>query len=166
MRLLFISILSICISCSPTNSKQQDVNSPNIVFLLVDDLGYSDVGYMGHKEGLRTPNIDALAKSGRIFTQAYAAAPVCSPTRTSILTGKSPASLKLTCHIPGLPMEQYFERQHKGKSIEEAFFKDYLPIEEVTIADELKKKGYATGFFGKWHLAGSGSARSKSEGGH
>lgn len=144
------------------NTQNSDVQ-PNIVFILVDDLGYSDVGYMGHKD-LNTPNIDKLSKSGMTFTQAYAAAPVCSPTRASILTGKSPATLKLTCHIPGLPMEQYFDRQHKGKSLKEAFFIDHLPVEEVTIADELKDNGYTTGFFGKWHLAGSGSARSKSDG--
>lgn len=162
--IFYIFISSICITCKPIDSTDQDVKMPNVVFILVDDLGYSDVGYMGHKAELCTPNIDALAESGMVFTQAYAAAPVCSPTRASILTGKSPAALRLTCHIPGLPMGQYFELQHRGKNLEEAFFKDHLPIDEVTIADELKKKGYATGFFGKWHLAGSGSARSQSDG--
>ena len=161
---LYISILSILTACTPTTQRQQDIDLPNIVFILVDDLGYSDVGYMNHKEGLNTPNINALAKSGRVFTQAYAAAPVCSPTRASILTGKSPASLKLTCHIPGLPMEQYLERQHKGKSMQEALFIDHLPISKVTIADMLKANGYTTGFLGKWHLAGSGSARNNADG--
>lgn len=137
---------------------------PNFVFILVDDLGYSDVDYMNHKPGINTPNIDKLAKNGKVFTQAYAAAPVCSPTRASILTGKSPASLQLTCHIPGLPMGQYLERQHKGKLMHEAFFIDHLPISEVTMADVLKANGYATGFFGKWHLAGSGSARNNNDG--
>ncbi|WP_277483442.1 sulfatase [Catalinimonas alkaloidigena] len=140
------------------------VERPNIVFILVDDLGYSDVGYMKHKAGLRTPNIDRLAEKGKIFTQAYAAAPVCSPTRASILTGKSPASLQLTCHIPGLPMEGYLERQHKGKSLREAYFLDHLSLAEVTLSEVLQEHGYTTGFFGKWHLAGSGSARSNSEG--
>lgn len=162
---LFFCVIPLCLCCSSDTKRTQAEasNPPNIVFILVDDLGYSDVGYMGYKK-VSTPNIDQLAKSGKIFTQAYAAASVCSPTRASILTGKSPAALKLTCHIPGLPMDQYFERQHKGKSVKEAYFKDHLPLEEVTIADELKKKGYVTGFFGKWHLAGSGSSRSKSDG--
>lgn len=151
------------IVCGCDNTKDT-IEQPNIVFILVDDLGYSDVGYMPYKEGLNTPSIDQLAKSGKVFTQAYAAAPVCSPTRASILTGKSPAALKLTCHIPGLPMEQYFERQHKGKSIREAFFMDHLPLEEVTFAEVLKANGYRTGFFGKWHLAGAGSASSQSNG--
>ncbi|MCM4155780.1 sulfatase [Gramella sp. AN32] len=164
-------ILRVCISLLVLLSLAQGEcqhntkpDSPNIVFILVDDLGYSDVGYMGYKKGLNTPNIDQLAKNGRIFAQAYAAAPVCSPTRASILTGKSPAELKLTCHIPGLPMAQYLERQHKGKSLKEAFFIDHLLLEEVTLAEALKSHGYKTGFFGKWHLSGSGSARSNSEG--
>ncbi len=137
---------------------------PNVVFILVDDLGYSDVGYMNHKLGIQTPNIDALAASGWIFTEAYAAAPVCSPTRASILTGKSPAALKTTCHIPGRDMESYLALQNKGHRLQEAFFLEQLPLEEVTIAELLKDHGYTTGFFGKWHLAGSGSAFGNSEG--
>lgn len=161
---MVIRLFILCIAASLLGCHPKEENRPNIVFVLVDDLGYSDVGYMGFKEGLHTPNIDRLAQSGKVFTQAYAAAPVCSPTRASILTGKSPASLQLTCHIPGLPMDQYFQRQHKGKAIEEAYFKDHLPLAEETIAEVLKTSGYATGFLGKWHLAGSGSARSKSDG--
>lgn len=164
MRLLLILILFGISSCMFKDQKVESKKDPNIVFILVDDLGYSDVGYMGNKDGLNTPNIDQLAKNGMVFNQAYAAAPVCSPTRVSILTGKSPAALKLTCHIPGLPMDQYLDRQHEGKTLKEAYFKDHLATSEVTIADELQKNGYATGFFGKWHLAGSGSARSKSDG--
>lgn len=122
-------ILTLCIIYGCTNQKlTQELTQPNIVFILVDDLGYSDVGYLGYKENLNTPNIDKLAKYGKVFTQAYTAAPVCSPTRASVLTGKSPAALKLTCHIPGLPMDQYFERQHEGKNIKEAFFRDNLPL--------------------------------------
>lgn len=162
--LLFTLFIVGCLSKSTGQVAQAINNSPNIVFILVDDLGYSDVGYMNYKPGINTPNIDKLAQNGKVFTQAYAAAPVCSPTRASILTGKSPATLKLTCHIPGLPMDQYFARQYKGKSLKEGFFIDHLPITELTIADQLKSNGYATGFFGKWHLAGSGSARSKTDG--
>lgn len=129
----------------------------NFVLILADDLGYSDVGYMNQKPELHTPNIDNLAKNGMVFTNAYASCPVCSPTRASLLTGKYPATLNLTCHIPGAGMEDYLKRLNKGKKLKEAFFINYLPLEEITIAEVLKEKGYTTGFIGKWHLAGDGS---------
>ncbi len=91
------------------NRLQEKKAQPNIVLILADDLGYSDVGYMHYKEGIRTPNIDRLAISGMVFSDAYAACTVCSPTRASLMTGKYPATLKLTNHIPGKPMEAYLE---------------------------------------------------------
>lgn len=152
------ALLFLMFSCKNAEKTTKETKKPNILFILVDDLGYSDVGYMNHKEGLHTPNIDKLAEDGLVFTEAYTAAPVCSPTRASILTGKSPAALKLTCHIPGRDMKGYLERQNKDKHAQEAYFLDHLPLEEETIAEVLKTNGYTTGFFGKWHLAGSGSA--------
>ncbi|GLR19877.1 sulfatase [Portibacter lacus] len=113
---------------------------------------------MNQKHGVTTPNIDKLAKSGMVFTNAYASCPVCSPTRASILTGKSPASLKMTCHIPGMGMEKYLKQRNKGKKLMEAEFIDHLPLSEVTFAEVLKDNGYRTAFLGKWHLAGEGSA--------
>ena len=145
------------LSCKSEKQSSKKNSKPNILFVLVDDLGASDVGYINKKAHLNTPNINKLAETGKVFTQAYAAAPVCSPTRASVITGKSPAALKLTCHIPGRDMEGYLQRQNKGKNIQEAFFLDHLPLEEQTIAEVLKSNGYTTGFFGKWHLAGSGS---------
>lgn len=132
-------------------------DQPNILFILADDLGYADVSYIGTKKGISTPHIDALAVESMLFTNAYAASPVCSPTRASIMTGKYPSSLKLTCHIPGMGMEKYLHQRSKGKLLMEANFIDRLPLDEVTIAEVLKKNGYRTGFFGKWHLAGEGS---------
>jgi arylsulfatase A-like enzyme len=131
---------------------------PNIVFIVVDDLGYSDVEYSNYKEGILTPNINRIVENGMLFTDAYAAAPVCSPTRASIMTGKSPAALKLTCHIPGQGIESYLAIKNKGTKLKEAFFIDHLPLEELTIAEVLKEQGYKTGYIGKWHLAGDGSA--------
>jgi arylsulfatase A-like enzyme len=141
--------------------KKQKTQLPNIVLIFVDDLGYSDVGYMNQKPGIETPNIDNLTKSGMVFTNAYASCPVCSPTRASLLTGLYPATLKLTCHIPGLGMEEYLEKQNKGKKLKEAFFLDHLPEKELTIAEVLKGQGYATAYIGKWHLGGEGSIYTK-----
>nr|WP_262910769.1 sulfatase [Wocania arenilitoris] len=143
--------------CKSPNSKP--TLKPNIVFIIVDDLGYSDVGYMNQKPEVQTPNIDKLAKSGMVFTNAYAASPVCSPTRASIFTGKYPATLQLTCHIPGVGMKPYLARRNKDKKLMEAAFIDRLPREELTFAEVLKEHGYKTAFLGKWHLAGEGSQK-------
>jgi len=161
---IFILMVLVLTSCKNNENLSEIVAKPNIVFILVDDLGYSDIAYMKQKKHLNTPNIDKLAATGKVFTRAYAAAPVCSPTRASILTGKSPAALKITCHIPGRDMEGYLKLQNKGKHIKEAYFLDHLPLEEKTIAEVLQSNGYATGFLGKWHLAGSGSIFSETDG--
>jgi arylsulfatase A-like enzyme len=109
--------------------------------VLVDDLGWADVACFGSKF-YETPNIDALAKSGVKMTSAYAACPVCSPTRGSIMTGKYPARTDTT---------DYFGGRRKGKLLP-APYKHYLPLEEVTIAEAMKAHGYRTFFAGKWHL--------------
>jgi arylsulfatase A-like enzyme len=112
-------------------------NRPNFVFFLIDDLGWKDLGCYG-SEFYETPNIDRLAQEGMLFTDAYAACPVCSPTRASIMTGKYPARLGITQWI--------------GGSDEPTAYRHEMPLEEVTIAEALKEAGYATGFVGKWHL--------------
>ncbi|MEZ5432433.1 MAG: sulfatase-like hydrolase/transferase [Verrucomicrobiales bacterium] len=121
---------------------------PNILLIMVDDLGWTDLHCQGNAR-LSTPNIDRLAGQGMRFTDAYAAAPVCSPTRAAVLTGQSPARLRITNHIPDRPG---FAR--KDAVLVSAPMLDHLPTEAVTIAELLKKSGYATAFFGKWHLAG------------
>ena len=116
----------------------------NFVFFLIDDMGWTDVGCFGstyHK----TPNIDCLASEGMKFTDAYAACPVCSPTRASILTGKYPARLNLTEWIPGLPP------QPSEKIMSTEYLRE-LPLEELTIAEALKQAGYISASIGKWHL--------------
>jgi len=145
--------------CAGEDTRQQ---KPNILFILVDDLGWADVGYQNTSIKV-TPQIDRLAKEGVVFGNAYAA-PVCSPSRAEIMTGRSPATLKLTSHIPGVGFEAYYKTKLKltpKSRLWEAEIRDHLPLDEVTIAEVLKQHGYKTGFFGKWHLAGTGSQINK-----
>jgi len=120
---------------------------PNIVFILADDLGWSDLACYGDKFH-ETPNIDRLAEQGMRFTDAYAACAVCSPTRASIMTGKYPARLHLTDWLPGLP-------DRPNHQLSRPQIQKFLPLEEYTVAEALKAGGYQTGFFGKWHLGES-----------
>jgi uncharacterized sulfatase len=127
-------------------SKESKYNKPkpNFLFILADDLGWSQLGCYGSKF-YETPNIDRLATEGMRFTDAYAACPVCSPTRASIMTGKYPARLHLTDFIAG---GSFFYEKYKQPE-----WQKYLPLEEITIAEVLKTAGYATASFGKWHLS-------------
>jgi arylsulfatase A len=120
---------------------------PNIVLFLVDDLGWGDFGCYGDTFH-ETPHIDQLARDGMKFTNAYAAAPVCSPSRAGILTGESPARLHLTQWIPGTI--------YPHKKLLEAQIVDHLPRSIPTLASELKQHGYQTAAMGKWHLGGEG----------
>jgi arylsulfatase A len=121
---------------------------PNILFLLVDDLGWRDFGCYGNTV-YQTPNLDKLAAQGVRFTNAYAACPVCSPTRASILTGKYPARLHLTDWIAGRP-------QWPQAKLITPPFEQQLPLRETTIAEALKPWGYRSASIGKWHLGGDG----------
>ncbi len=121
---------------------------PNVVLIVADDLGWADLGCYGSRF-YRTPRLDQWASSGRSFTQAYAACPVCSPTRASLMTGKYPARLRLTDWIPGRPDSASQPLLHPA-------FLQQLPLEEVTLAEMFKGAGYATANIGKWHLGGEG----------
>ncbi len=120
---------------------------PNFVFFLVDDLGWTDLGCFGSTFH-ETPNVDRLAAEGVRFTNAYAACPVCSPTRASIMTGKYPARLATTDYFgAGQP-----ETWKRNTPLLPAPYLDRLPHEETTLAEAFKAAGYATFFAGKWHL--------------
>ena len=106
----------------------------NVLFILADDLGYMDVGFNNPATFYETPNLDALAKSGMVFTDFYAACQVCSPTRASILTGKYPARENTT---------NYFSGKRSGK-FEPAVLVDEMSTDEVTLAETLKEGGYRT----------------------
>ena len=125
---------------------------PNIVFFLVDDLGQRDLGCYG-SSFYETPNLDRLAQEGALFTEAYAACPVCSPTRASILTGKYPQRTGITDYIGAAMTPEQWKRNTKYLP---APYKDRLAHEEVTLAEMLKAAGYATFFAGKWHLGPEG----------
>ncbi|MDP6776198.1 MAG: sulfatase [Candidatus Latescibacteria bacterium] len=127
------------------------MNRPNIVFILIDDMGWRDLSCCG-SEFYETPNIDMLASQGMRFTDAYAACPVCSPTRASILTGKYPATVGVTDWI------DWGGRIHpaRGRVIDVPYLKA-LPTSEHSLARALQDGGYATWHVGKWHLGGEGS---------
>jgi len=146
MKHLLIFVVS-CVLGAPAFAADAPAKKPNIIVVLVDDLGRMDLRCQGNQR-LDTPNIDRLAAEGMRFTDAYAAAPVCSPTRAAILTGQSPARLRITTHITR------GEFIPKGAVLSPAETLDHLPLEATTLAERLKEAGYATGFFGKWHLAG------------
>ncbi len=118
--------------------------TPNVVFFLVDDLGWTDVGCYG-STFYETPHLDEFAESSVRFTQAYAACHVCSPTRASIMTGKYPARLQLTDWLPG-------RKDFSFQVLTNAVTCQQLPLAESTLAETLKENGFATGHFGKWHL--------------
>jgi len=116
----------------------------NIVLILADDLGWADLPSYGNNFN-EAPNISKMASEGMQFNQAYAACPVCSPTRASIMSGQYPARVGVIDFIPG--HWRPFEKLTVPSNLTQ-----YLPLEIQTIAETLKSAGYATGYFGKWHL--------------
>lgn len=116
---------------------------PNVILMLIDDMGWTDLGCYGSKY-FETPHIDLLAADGMRFSQAYSACTVCSPTRAAIMTGKYPARLHVTDWIAG------HNRPNARLKIPE--WTKQLPLEEETLAERLKTAGYATASIGKWHL--------------
>ena len=129
---------------------------PNVLFILADDLGWADTTLYGHTTFYRTPNIERLARRGMVFTQAYSASPLCSPTRSAILTGLSPARTGLTtpnCHMPHVSLTATpGTKAPPDKHTLQPTPVSRLKTEYRTLAESLKEAGYATGHFGKWHL--------------
>jgi arylsulfatase A-like enzyme len=131
------------------------MNQPNIVYILIDDMGWKDLSCMG-SDFYETPNIDRLASEGMMFSDAYAACPVCSPTRASILTGKYPATVGITDWI------DWWGAIHPchGKLVDVPYLSN-LPASEITLAHALAEHGYATWHVGKWHLGGDDACPEK-----
>jgi arylsulfatase A len=126
---------------------QAKTKRPNIVLVLFDDLGWKDFTCYGNSNH-STPNIDALAKEGVKFNQAYAACPVCSPSRAALLTGNYPPRSGVTDWIPG-------RAQWPTAKLVTPRTQNQLALEEQTIAERLKPLGYRTASIGKWHLGGA-----------
>ncbi len=139
-----VGLLTIPALTAEGASETVEARKPNIIFFLVDDLGWADIACYGSRF-YDTPHIDALAGEGVRFTDAYATCHVCSPSRASILTGKYPTRLKLTDWLPG-------RGEHSFQRLRNAFIHQALPLDELTLAEMLKRHGYRTGHFGKWHL--------------
>jgi arylsulfatase A-like enzyme len=153
-RLARACIASVLLGCSATRpvpgpEVRPSSDRPNIVFILIDDLGWSDLGCTGSRY-YETPNIDRLARQGMRFTDAYAASALCSPTRASILTGKYPARLRLT-DVTGRK-----DRDRPTQKLRSAPCLEALPVEELTLPRALKPRGYVSACIGKWHLGGEG----------
>lgn len=135
-----------------TTSSLLAQNKPkNILFILVDDFGYKDLGCYG-STFYETPNIDKLAKTGTRFTNAYSACPVCSPSRASIMTGKYPARMQTTDWFGAPQPDNVQKHWTRDKPLLPAPYTEYLEPSETTIAEALKAKGYKTFMAGKWHL--------------
>ncbi|MEQ8787772.1 MAG: sulfatase [Pirellulaceae bacterium] len=150
MRMLSIAFALLLVALPSFAATAEPKPKTNFVFFLVDDLGWADVGRFG-AQFYETPNIDALSASGMRFTNGYAACPVCSPTRASIMTGRHPVRVDITDWIPGQNATG-----RKGTKFQHVADRDNLALEETTIAEALKEHGYQTFFAGKWHLGGQG----------
>uniref|UniRef100_UPI0040475948 sulfatase-like hydrolase/transferase n=1 Tax=Mariniflexile sp. TaxID=1979402 RepID=UPI0040475948 len=153
---VFASVAILLASCK-TKKQTSKVAKPNILFIVVDDLGYADLSAMG-SEYYETPNIDALAKSGTIFTNGYATCAVCSPSRASLLNGQFTARHGLT-QFDGAPSGLAWKKKNRHTKLLPPEYKHHLDPNDVTLPEVLKENGYATFFAGKWHL---GSAEENS----
>lgn len=138
-------LLALAPAALPQDAPADQDPRPNVVLLFADDLGWMDLGCQG-SSFYETPHLDALAASGARFSQAYAAAPVCSPTRVGLMSGQHPARLHTT---------DYFTGGRRGRLLP-AEYDSALPLEQETLAELFGAQGYRTFFAGKWHLGGEG----------
>jgi arylsulfatase A-like enzyme len=153
--ILRLAIASCAFAVTACTATAQAVR-PNLVFILADDLGWSDTTFDRPNAFYETPNIQRLAQRGMRFTQAYAANPLCSPTRASILSGLYPARIGITapvCHLPQVILEKATVKTTAPTAkVLVAQSITRFETKYFTLAEALKAEGYATGHFGKWHL--------------
>ena len=148
--IIFLSIFTSCKTKQAKLSKDKTNKKPNIVLLFVDDYGWSDIGY--RNSTFKTPNLDQFKKESLEFTRAYIPTPTCSPSRVSLLTGKESARIEFSRHIPEEKLFINKEYNLWPKDPVQRPSRNYLPLKEVTYAEELKKQGYYNYFVGKWHV--------------
>ena len=143
---------SIFLSC---NVSKETKIPPNIIYFLADDLGYGEVGVYGQQK-IQTPNIDALAQSGMMFTQHYSGAPVCAPARYVFLTGKHSGHAFIRGNDEWAERGEVWDYK---KAAKDPLLEGQRPIPSstITLGHQLKKAGYKTGLFGKWGLGAPGS---------
>lgn len=156
--LLMATVSGLSVFSVAYSQESRAKTTPNIVLIMADDLGWKDLHCYGN-EKLDTPNLDRLASQGLLFTDAYSASPVCTPTRAALMTGESPARLNITNHAGGHPPNF----QKPGTDLVTPIWQRHLPLERVTLAEQLKQAGYATGFVGKWHLSHRDRSKSASD---
>jgi len=146
IRFTMVTVMFMLSSCSGKPADKLKGSRPNIVFILADDMGWADLPVYGNMFN-EAPNLTEMAGNGMRFTNAYAACPVCSPTRASIMSGQYPARVGITDFITGhwRPYEEVIVPRNRTQ---------YLPLEIYTFGEAMKDAGYATGYFGKWHLGG------------
>ena len=155
MKILYL-LLTFSLLFWGCKHENEFIEPPNIVLILIDDMGWKDVGYAG-SVFYDTPNIDQLATEGMHFTNAYSPAAVCAPSRGGIFSGKFPARTKFTTVFNGAagPDDRLYERsKYRGDNDQyfEARHRHVLPSDEVILAQAMAEGGYKTGFFGKWHI--------------
>ncbi len=140
-RLVALALLGACWWAAPVRAADR----PNFVFFLVDDLGYMDIQANHPDTFYETPHVNRIAAGGLRFTNGYAANPVCSPTRFSIMTGRYPTRVGATNWFSGVRSGRFAP----------APLQDTMPASEITLAEALRQRGYRTAFLGKWHLGGA-----------
>ncbi|MBT33264.1 MAG: sulfatase [Thalassobius sp.] len=155
-KLLLIILVVITYSCKDKDESVEQLRKPNVLFILVDDLGLHDLSVTG-SNFYETPNVDKIANSGFRFTQAYAGSRVCSPSRASIMLGKATARHGITDWIGAASGEEWRTYNRHDKLLP-ADYNHALPAQDITIAEAMKEAGYTTFFAGKWHLGSEGSS--------
>ncbi|HEV8271676.1 MAG TPA: sulfatase-like hydrolase/transferase, partial [Chitinophagaceae bacterium] len=168
IKIVFLFLTPIIFFGFTDHEKEDRSGPPNIILIIADDLGYSDLASYGNIN-IHTPNIDALGNEGTRFTQAYATSPVCSPSRMGIMTGRyqnrfgsefmpydkfDPAFIKnmRKNYLPFANKNESLRSLHPSLALNRKKYQTGLGLQEITLAELLKKNGYATGLVGKWNL--------------